>query len=298
MLLALDARGRAQITKAELGALVGLKERQVATVLGQLEVALRLIQKERQGGEGRGRAANSYVIRPDATGNPVPATWCQQQPSAGNAVPSASPAQQSNTGIELPVACGEVLPPMNRHGRARGLDKTSKVSTLQELHPESVESVINKRARPQGFDLADLIAARVDSPYLDPSKQQNGLLYQTSPMIVGWIDPQQLGADLDHEVVPTVARMCNKLNGHGEPIERWNYFDKEIRKVVARRVAASQPQTPITAAEANTYDRNSNRDSDPGVRRRQRSALTERAMRLMSGGDEDELGRMGSVPCK
>jgi DNA-binding MarR family transcriptional regulator len=83
VLLARDERGLQSITKAELGALIGVQERQVTNILKSLEEGLSLIETRRNGGKGKGRTANAYAIRPDATGNPVPATWSYRQLVAG-----------------------------------------------------------------------------------------------------------------------------------------------------------------------------------------------------------------------
>lgn len=168
-LLVRDDMGGEPLTKAELGALIGVKERQVSTILKELQEELHLIEKRRRGGTGKGRIANIYVVRPDATGNPVPADWCRQyiadsrnqQSSAGNPVPAKNSNQQqttgSVTGTELPEACEELPSRENKHAPARGNTKLITTS-LSELNPETPESSFESVARemPEGGGNLDM----------------------------------------------------------------------------------------------------------------------------------------------
>ena len=166
VLLARDAAELGSITKAEIGSLVGVQERQVSTVLKQLEEKLSLVQKQRNGGSGKGRAPNNYIVRPDATGNPVPETWRRhqvagsgnEQSSAGNPVPAKTSNQQSNTGSDgrsvAPAACGEVLPPIE-HAAARG--RANLKTTTTELYPERLELVcVGSPVMPDGGGELDM----------------------------------------------------------------------------------------------------------------------------------------------
>ncbi len=150
VLLARDEAGLAAISKAEIGALVGVRERQVTTILIQLEETLSLIQKERRGGSGKGRAPNVYVIRPDATGRPVPDTWCVPQSSAGYPEPAkisnAQPGAGSQSGSQEPVACGEILPPI-KHAPARG-NTNLKLRDTSENNLQTPECVSGARVAP------------------------------------------------------------------------------------------------------------------------------------------------------
>lgn len=169
VLLVRDDLELGPVTKAEMGALIGVKERQVSTVLKEVEESLCLIQKQRRGGAGKGRVANNYVVRPDATGNPVPAAWRRQptadsgnqQSSTGNPVPAKNSNQQSTAGSDgrsvAPVACGELPSRENKHAPARA-QLTFKNTTLSELNSETDESSFESVARemPVGGGVLDM----------------------------------------------------------------------------------------------------------------------------------------------
>ncbi|MGE0533167.1 MAG: hypothetical protein AB7P35_17800 [Hyphomonadaceae bacterium] len=156
VLIAREEIGLPPITKAELGALVGIGERQVTNVLAKLQGGLKLIEKQRSGGVGKGRGANRYVVRADATGNPMPATQYRQpisgsrnkQPSAGTPLPVApsnrQPSSGSQPGNPVPVACGEVAAPCISTG-ARAQKLT--LNTTSQLYPERAESSFESEAR-------------------------------------------------------------------------------------------------------------------------------------------------------
>lgn len=263
ILLALDAEGRAGITKVELGALVGIKERQVANVLKDLEgEVLAFIKKQPRGGAGKGRAANTYDIRPDATGNVVPATWFRQQPIAGNAVPSASPDQQSITGTTLPVAQIEdaefVDNPAAPISTGAHAQKLTLNTTLSELNPEPVELAstsaardakpmkLNGSAKAMDADalLANLIRI-VGSPILEEAKVRLGKTAEFLPL---WIAD---GADFDADIVPTVREVCGRMGG--ERLRSLKYFDDAVRIAARSRIAIlSKKPNPIEAG--NDFD--------------------------------------------
>lgn len=169
VLLVRDDMGGEPLTKAELGALIGVKERQVSTILKELQDELKLIEKQRRGGNGKGRVANTYIVRPDATGNPVPETWRRQaiadsgnqQSSTGNPVPAKTSNQQSAaasvSGNEAPVACEESPSRENKHAPARGNTKLITTS-LSEFNPETPEASFESVARemPEGGGNLDL----------------------------------------------------------------------------------------------------------------------------------------------
>lgn len=109
-------------------------------------------------------------------------------------------------------------------------------STPQELYPETLElGGSRSRARPNGWDVADLIVERVSSPYLDPSKGTGGL-YQTSARIKFWIENQH--ADLEEDIIPAITLACQRMNGHGRAIQSWKYFDGIVVETVAKRIAS------------------------------------------------------------
>lgn len=302
VLLARDYLREAPITKAELGAIVGLKERQVHSILKDLEGGIQnYLLKKRQGGKGRGRAANIYEIRGDATGGQVQPDWpsyqqsstgkqlqvaSNAQSSAGNAVPSASPDRQSvareNTpkpSKELPVACGEILPPIE-HAPARG-NTNLKLRDTSQLYPERAELAataarepirLNGKARGMAAHaLAAVIFDEVNSPFLDPNRSQS--LSTSAGVIHSLMDA---GADFDLDILPTIKRiMANKR----EHIRSLGYFEDAIRQHAAARMAAEAPRLPITPAEANTHDHTSSTSVD-GIRVRREPVSPATAARL------------------
>lgn len=324
VLLARDAAGEGPITKTELGAIVGLKERQVHSILTDLEGKIDdYLKKRRQGGAGKGRAANVYDIRPDATGNSIPPEWrsyqqsstgkellvaSNMQSSTGNAVPSASPDRQlvareapEATGNPPQVACGEVLPPMDERASARAApDKT--ISPQTELYPERPEQaatvareatkILNGSAKTMpAHELSSQLIRIIDSPSLSPRSYK---LAATCGEIRAWIDE---GADFDADVVPTVAELCQRMGG--KPILSWRYFAQAVRDCALVRVATEERERNIiTTQEANAHVQQRTGNTDPGVRRRQRSALTERARQLMSERDQDDFGGVDSFASK
>lgn len=172
VLLARDEAGLRAITKSEIGALVGVSDRQVTTVLTQLERDLSLIKTQRNGGTGKGRVANSYLVRPDANGSEVPVAWGNKKPSSGNQLPVTVSNQQSSSGSELPVAgnapeisgshggsvlpvaCGEILPPI-KHAHARVENNLLTKSKILELNSETL-SVCVAREMPVGGGELDM----------------------------------------------------------------------------------------------------------------------------------------------
>lgn len=264
-LLVRDDMEGAPLTKAELGALIGVKERQVSTILKDLQDDLKLIEKQRRGGAGKGRVANLYAVRPDATGNPVPETWCQQpiadsgnqQSSTGTGLPAENSNQHaaagSQPGNSMPVACGQVEDAEYEHAHARGEDNLLTLEISSSSEP--VESSFNNRAGatvvhlngsakalPAHTLLSKLIEI-VDSPSLDA---RSAGLAKTCTLIPQWMAD---GADFDADIVPTVSGMCARMQG--EPIRSLAYFTAAIRSAAASRIAIAQrPFQPITPSEA------------------------------------------------
>lgn len=321
ILLALDARGRAQISKLELGALVGLKERQVSTVLKELESTVHgYIKKQRSGGTGKGRAANFYVIRPDATGNEVPVTWNNQQPitgtempvdgnkqsSASSAVPSAPSNQQPvarentiATSNAVPSACGEVLPPI-KHGRAR-VEDNLKLRDITQLYPERTElAATAARVRLNGsakgmraHELMSHLIRIVDSPSLDARSVG---LAKTCHELKNLIDD---GADFDADIVPTVIELCGRKNG--EPIKSMTYFSAAIRANAATRLRLEQQaRNPITPAETDTHDQQRIGRSDNGANygREKRNHHTDLLLRDVLDDSPSAVGGLDFIASK
>lgn len=164
VLVAREEAGLPAITKYELGALVGVTERYVATILGELQRELNLILATKGEKKGRGRAPNKYVIRPDASGIPIPDDWIvncnsgtivpeqKRKTDATAALSVENPSPNSGTGV--PVICGEVLPPMKEHAGARVENNLLTVSKL-ELNSET-PSVCGAGAREMPVGGGDL----------------------------------------------------------------------------------------------------------------------------------------------
>jgi len=269
MLLARDARGLQSITKIELGALLNLGERQVSSILKDLEANVEaFVQKRRNGGAGKGRAANTYVLRPDATGNPVPETWFQQQSSSGNPVPAKSSNQnavsgsenhnqQSNTGTAVPSAEAETI----AHIENASAGAEDNLLTLVEIYPDRAELAATAAREPiklngsarglPAYKLAEIIVDEVNSPWLNPNREQG--LGRSVGRIHVWMDAR---ADFDADILPTIREVCHRP-GRDEPIRTWGYFTAAIRKATADRLAAEQPMEIITPQEANAHDQSS-----------------------------------------
>jgi len=277
-LLVRDDMGGEPLTKAELGALIGVKERQVSTLLKDIQDDLKLIEKQRRGGAGKGRVANIYVVRPDATGNPVPETWCRQaiadsgnqQSSTGNPVPAENSNQHatagSSTSKAMPFACGQVEDAEYEHAPTRVEDNLLTLEIGSSSEP--VESSFNNRASatvvhlngtakalPAHTLLSKLIEI-VDSPSLDA---RSAGLAKTCQLIPQWMAD---GADFDADIVPTVSGMCARMQG--EPIRSLAYFTAAVRSAASTRMAiAKRAPNPITPSEA-THD-HAARASEPGA---------------------------------
>lgn len=170
VLIAREEAGMPAITKYELGALVGVTERYVATILGELQKELNLILATKGEKRGRGRAPNKYVIRPDSTGAPIPDEWIlncksgtivpeqQRKTDATAALRVENPSP--NSGTEEPVICGEVLPPIKEHAGARVENNLLTKKNL-ELNSETL-SVCGAREMPVGggdLDMAWTLSA-------------------------------------------------------------------------------------------------------------------------------------------
>lgn len=147
VLIAREEAGMPAVTKYELGALVGVTERYVATILSELQKELQLILATKGEKKGRGRAPNKYIIRADSNGAPIPDDWIvncksgttvpeqKRKTDATAALSVENPSPNSGTGE--PVICGEVLPPMKEHAGARVENNLLTKNNL-ELNPETL----------------------------------------------------------------------------------------------------------------------------------------------------------------
>lgn len=321
VLLSRDYLREAPITKAELGAIVGLKERQVHSILKDLEGGIQnYLLKKRQGGKGKGRAANIYEIRGDATGGQVQPNWPSYQQSttgnqlpvasnpqfsAGNAVPSASPDRQlvarekaPSTSEELPVACGEILPPIE-HAPARG-NTNLKLRDTSQFYPERAElAATAARVRLNGsakgmlaHDLARNLIQIVDSPSLD--ERSHGL-FKTCAEIRHWLDD---GADFDLDVVPTVIALCERQNG--EPIRSYRFFTAAVRAAARqRKTIENQIRNPIIADEATPYEQRTGRsDNGASYGRAKRNHHTDLLLRDVLDDSPSAVGGLDFSPSK
>ena len=214
-----DSEGRVSISKADLGARVGLKERQTYTVL-QFLAARALITIHHNAGEGAGRLPSTYSLRATGSALPIAPMQCAADcpPATGNVLPIA-PRQQT-------ADCPPVGPPKEN------------IKPPLEIYPEPLElggSVAARCARPP----ADLVVEAIASPLLDPSKSLR--LIETSTTVAKWLDA---GADLELDVIPTVSRLMAR---RAEPVRTWAYFTAAVREAAAERLA---PVIPIQPAEA------------------------------------------------
>lgn len=158
-------------------------------------------------------------------------------------------------------------------------------STPQEIYPETVQGVFDVvDAREPAWKLAKHIIEIVDSPYLDLNASAK--LPRTSARIRAWIDA---GADLEADIIPTIKDACRRMNGHGETIHNWSYFDNPIRKAAAARKAAETPMQPISAEEAR-YEPSTNNSGYASGRGRKRSAATDILMRDILEGQSRNVG--------
>lgn len=277
VLLAREEAGLPPITKYELGALVGVTERYVATILSDLQKKLALILAGKGEKKGRGRAPNKYTIRPDSVGAVIPEDWIRNCKS-GTVVPeqrrkpdadSASRvgSQSSNSGTEVPVICGEVLPPMEEHAGARAEDNLKLLSKL-ELNPERVERVCGAREMPAGGGNLDVdwVLSSKDRDFAN----ERGFLNGSCDELFG--------------------QFLDRCTTHGPRTSLG--WGAEWRKWVRNQVKFDTERAQRAKSSEANHDQSRNRDADPGVRRRQRSPLTERARVLMSERDDDGIGGM------
>lgn len=128
--------------------------------------------------------------------------------------------------------------PKVRVGEIKGDGSSSSSSTTERKKEDNLPTA-TPRSGPKPASLA--LLELVDSPFLDPNKSQ--ALITGGAIVAGWIDA---GASLELDIAPTVTALLAKV---GEPVTSWKYFTNAVRKAVATRLEAEQPQSPITASE-------------------------------------------------
>jgi len=115
-------------------------------------------------------------------------------------------------------------------------ERAREAPLIAEIVPAEIISTPKHEPQPA----CDLLRRCLDAagPGLaDPAKVWT--LTATAPRIALWL---KSGADLELDVLPTIARLTAK---HREdPIANWSWFDKQIAKSVAMRAAAGAPLAP------------------------------------------------------
>jgi len=136
MLLASQSAGHVSITKLQIGALVGLSERQVAEALREIADII----ETRRGG----RNGNRYVVRDGSTGSQPPEVERRLSNITSGLPPVIKHNQRPTTGSQPPVtdhnqrpAAVEILPPIRTRTRA---ETPINITTTTQLYPERPES--------------------------------------------------------------------------------------------------------------------------------------------------------------
>lgn len=248
-LLALqDEQGSsAKITKAQLGALVGLSERQVATVLKQLETDIReLIKSKRDGGAGKGRGANSYTVSVEANGNPVPEAGFRLPTANGNRLPelgfrqpsNQQPASGSANGGQLPVACEQKPAPYKNAG-ARAETPILNTTTLSELNPETPSPA----STPTGVVVVatkgmvdEALALAGDSANLTSGDVHHGAEFNR--LLRG-------GCDWEADVLPAIAALAASFSHQRKTFRSWRIITERATENRDRRLAGLPPPAPV-----------------------------------------------------
>lgn len=252
-LLALqDEQGAsAKITKAKLGALVGLSERQVATVLKQLETDIReLIKSKRDGGAGKGRGANSYTVNVEANGNPVPEAGFRLPEANGNGLPELGfrqpsyrqPASGSANGNGLPVACEQKSAPY-KNASARAETPILNITTLSELNPETP----NPASTTTGVvvavtkDMVDEALARAGaSANLTSGDVHHGAEFNR--LLRG-------GCDWEADVLPAIDALAASFAHQRKTFRSWRIITEKATENRDRRLAGLPPPAPVHQLE-------------------------------------------------
>lgn len=279
VLLVRDEAGLPPVTKADLGALIGVTERHVSNILRELQYDLALIQARKGSKPGKGRAPNCYVTRPDSIGAPVPDDWITNC-KTGTVVPEKTDKKVSasadsvvsrnpKTGTTVHEACGEPAPPMDKHGRARGLDNplTTGIGSSSETLVDVSEGVCGAREIAMPIGPGDLSLDWVLSPDDRAFAGERGYVNGSCDELFGQF--------LDH-----CATKGPRHSAH------WR---SEWRKWVRNQVKFDTERAQRNSGTS--HDVNSTRTSDGfDVRRPKVSASSANLLRQMRGDPDDERG--------
>ena len=269
VLLARDEAGLRNINKADIGALEGVSERHVTTLLKDLEG--KLIKKTKGEKVGRGRAPNRYIFRPDSVGAPIPDDWITNSKSgtvvheqsdktdADAALSVENPSPNSGTGS--PVICGEVLPPVKEHADARVENNLLTKKNL-ELNPETL-SVCDAGAR----EMPEF-AGELD---MDWSLSAKHRAFANERGYLNGSCDELFGQFLDH----TATKGPRISTAWGSLWRKW--VRREVKFDEERAQRANNPEA--------TNDQRPSHSYASAGKRRARSVETEILMRLRSGGD-------------
>lgn len=272
-------------TRAEIAAAVGCAESTVPRCVRKL-VKIGALKRTPQDGK-----ANVYEVKPRQidTGIASDTGIATSRTTKTTRITKAPPSNDTGANDDTAPAVDNSDAHIRNAG-ARGLDNLlTEEDTASSETPEMVVIVTVAQSDTPPPPAWQRVLDAVRSPFLDENKSQRLIL--EGAIVQGWIDA---GADEHLDVIPTVRRL---IESKREDVP-WTYFSKAVREAAARRKRAEAAQEKITPEEANIYDKHRNRDADPGVRRRQRSALTQRAMQLISHSDEDDGRGVGAFAGK
>lgn len=277
VLLARDESGLKAINKADIGALVGVSERHVTTLLKDLEG--KLIKKAKGEKVGRGRAPNRYVFRPDSVGAPIPDNWITNSKS-GTGVHEQNDKidadavfrvenQSPNSGTGGPVICGEVLPPVKEHAGARVENNLLTKKNL-ELNPETLSVCVAREMPVGGGDLdLDWTLSATDRAFANERGFLNGSC------------DELFGQFLDH-----CATKGPRLSASWR--SEWR---KWVRREVKFDVERAQRNNQSTEA-AHDQQRNSRSDNSANYGRTKRNHHTDLLLRDILDDTPSAVGRL------
>ena len=285
----MDASGALTLPQAQIAAAIGLGETQTRAAIKAL-VAAGVMVRKRRGAVGAGRQCDvlqANLERQHDNSGVSTVSSASDDNSEKPIVSSLSPLLAHDNREPSTVSRNDNSgnPPVDNSPRACIVHVGARAQTLNSN--TSRDSSSSERVLPSTVigrassdrpppPLWQRLADDVGSPWLDPNKSA-GLVLKG-----GVIDSlAKAGADYDLDILPTVRRL---IAAKRDPVHSWGYFVDAIRKATADRLAAETPMEIITPQEAKTYDHDRTRNTDPGVRRRQRSLLTDRLMRTIAEG--------------
>lgn len=280
----MDASGALTLPQAAIAVAIGLGETQTRAAIKALATMGAIVRK-RRGAVGSGRQCDVLQANLERQRDNSGVSALPDDNSEGPLLSSASSVSSGDNreGSTLSQPDNSGSPPVDNHPRAGIVHAPARAQTLnlltvEEIYPDrlSTSSTLVARAssdRPPP-PLWQRLADDVGSLWLDPNKSA-GLVLKG-----GVIDSlAKAGADYERDILPTVRRIVATRR---EAVHSWGYFVDAIRKATADRLAAETPMEIITPQEAKLHDQ-CNR-TDPGVRRRQRSLVTDRLMRTIAEG--------------